>query len=148
MARSAVDISILGDKELERQLARLETGAAQKKAIRPALRKAARRQIPKILIRVSGAPVAVITGELRDAVASMKVKALPRSRSHIGAAVELPEGKDIRIKMLSVEYGHGGPYPAPPYPYMRAAVDAGREREFALIGEDIGKAITKQAMRR
>ena len=151
MARPAIDISMLGNKELEKQLARLVTPAAQKKAIRPALRKAAKRIRPKIVARVSGNPVEVQTGELRNAMATMKVKSLKRSRSLLGATLELPEGRDIRIKINSVEYGHdrgAGRSAAPPHPFIRPAVDDGREQELNLIAADIGKGIIKQAAKK
>ncbi|KKL84203.1 hypothetical protein LCGC14_1967130, partial [marine sediment metagenome] len=139
MAQPAVDISLLGDKELERKLARLATPAAQKKAIRPAMRKSTKRIRPRIVANVSGHPVGIVSGELLAAMSTMPVRAIKRSRTIIGAVLELPEGKDIRIKINSIEYGHvrgAGRTAAPPHPFIRPAVDSNRESELARIGVD------------
>lgn len=40
-----------------------------------------------------------------------------------------------------VEFGHGGPAPAPPHPFVRPAFDAQKETAFRIIREELGKAI-------
>ena len=40
-----------------------------------------------------------------------------------------------------VEFGHGGPAPAPPHPFVRPAFDAQADNAFRIIREELGKAI-------
>lgn len=40
-----------------------------------------------------------------------------------------------------VEFGHGGPAPAPPHPYVRPAFEAQADTAFRIIREELGKAI-------
>ena len=40
-----------------------------------------------------------------------------------------------------VEFGHGGPRPAPPHPYIRPAVDARGEEALSRLAEGLGKLI-------
>ena len=41
----------------------------------------------------------------------------------------------------AVEYGHGGPHPAPPHPFVRPAVDAKGEEALEHIKEQIRQAL-------
>ena len=158
MPKAAIDISMIGDKELLKQLARLSTPASQKKAIRPALRKSAKRIKPRVLANLSGSPVAPRTGRLLAAMAAEKVHAIGRSRTVIGAGFDLPSRESLGIDPsdkyfypIAVEYGHvrgAGKSAAPPRPYIRPAVDSNRESELNQIGADIGKGIIKQAAKK
>lgn len=155
MARLAIDISLTGDKELLKKLARLSTPAAQRKAVIPALRKSDKRLKSQVLANLSGGVVNPQTGRLLSAMAIQKVRAIPRSRSVIGVAFGLPTREELGISAedewyypVALEYGHGGPHPAPPHPYMRRAVDSNRERELTAIGAEIGTNIVKQALRK
>lgn len=40
-----------------------------------------------------------------------------------------------------VEFGHGGPAPAPPHPYVRPAFDAQADNAFRIIREELEKAL-------
>lgn len=155
MPRPAIDISLVGDKELLKRLAALEKPATQKKAVRPALRKSAKRLKAEVLANLSGQVVTPRTGRLLGAMAAEKVHALKGGRTIIGAGFDLPtraalgiDADDPYFYPFAVEYGHGGPRPAPPHPFIRWAVDRNAGRELTQIGVDIGSAITKQAMRR
>ncbi len=158
MARPAIDISLVGDKALLKQLANLGKPATQKKAVRPALRKSAKRIKPRVVANLSGHPVATRTGRLRAAFAAEKIHGLPRSRVIIGMGFDMPTREALGIDPsdkyyypVAVEYGHArgaGKAAAPPHPYIRPAVDSNRESELTLIGRDIGKAIEKQAMKK
>ncbi len=158
MARPAIDISLVGDKELLKQLANLGKPATQKKAVRPALRKSAKRIKPRVLANLSGSPVAPHTGRLLAAMAAQKVHAIGRSRTVIGAGFDMPTRESLGIDPsdkyyypIAVEYGHvrgAGKSAAPPRPYIRPAVDSNRESELNQIGKDIGKGIEKQAAKK
>lgn len=158
MARPAIDISLVGDKALLKQLANLGKPATQKKAVRPALRKSAKRIKSRVIANLSGHPVAPKTGRLRDAFKGEKIHALPRSRVIIGMGFDMPTRASLGIDPsekgfypMSLEYGHAkgaGKSAAPPHPFIRPAVDSNRESELTLIGQDIGKSIIKQAMKK
>jgi len=79
-----IDISILGDKRLERQLARL-AGNVQKKYMRQVLRKAA-----KDVKNAARKDAPVDTGGLRR---GLKVRALKRSRNRIGVKVSFEKSQ-------------------------------------------------------
>lgn len=151
---AAVDISILGDKALERKLAALGSPARQKKAVRPALRKSAKRIKAAMVQNLSGLVADPQTGALRAAMAKQKIIALRRSRGSIGVGIGQPEfsmpgradvgidPKDPYYYPRHVEYGHPG---VAPRPYIRSAVDRNRDSELAKIGADIGKGTEKVA---
>ena len=42
-----------------------------------------------------------------------------------------------------VEFGHGGPHPAPPHPFLRPAYDTTKEQAYAIIRERLGQEISK-----
>jgi len=149
MARPVIDITMIGDKELERKLARLATPASQKRAIRPSLRASAKRLKAEVVANLSGLVVSPKTGRLLTAMQAQKVGALPRSRALIGVGLPMPTRQELGIDPkdkyyypAAVEYGHPG---APPYPYTRGAVDRNAARELHTIGTDIGKAIEREA---
>lgn len=145
-----VDISMLGDKELQRKLNRLASPRA-KAVVRAALRKGAKRAKQRVIANLSGAPVQVRTGELRAAFANAKIRS-ERMRGAIRLGVTLPTRAELGIAAgdkfyypYAVEYGHSG---APAYPFIRPAVDDHEAEEVAAIGRDIGAGIEKEARRK
>lgn len=149
------DISVLGDKDLERRLHKLDT-KHQGKAVRPALRDSAKRLRVEVLENISKlthSPSDVLTGTLGAAFAKVKVKAVARDRREVRIGLPLPERTLLGDKAeppyypTAVEYGHEGLARAGkgpkvrPYPYIRPAVDNNREREIRHIAEDIGNNI-------
>lgn len=42
-----------------------------------------------------------------------------------------------------VEYGHGGPAPAPPHPFVRPAFDVKQDEAYAIIRDGLRDALTK-----
>jgi len=44
-----------------------------------------------------------------------------------------------------VEFGHGGPKPAPPHPFMRPAFDATKGKAEAKLRRAIGKGVEREA---
>lgn len=47
-----------------------------------------------------------------------------------------------------VEYGHGGPHPAPPHPFMRPAWDQGARPAFQVYRQELTEGIAKIARER
>lgn len=139
-----VDISLLGDKALQRKLQRLPY-AMQKKIVRPSLREAARP-----MLATAKAIVPVETGRLKK---SLKLRAMKvHRRDQFGVVVFTGKREELGIPAddksyypMSVEYGHGGPHPAPAHPFLRPAFDANKEGAKAIIAREIGQRITTEA---
>lgn len=140
-----VDIKLLGNKELEKQLAKLPE-ASQKKPVRSAMRKSNNR-----LKRAIVAAAPVDTGTLKAALAATKVRSGRRSRSYLQSLWPLPKRELLGISAdakgyypTSVEFGTSK---RPPQSYIRATVNAMHDAEIGKIGNDIGKGIVREAKR-
>lgn len=145
MAKPAFDISMIGDKALERKLSRL-AATVQKKVVRKAMRDSLKRLKTKIVAR---APVR--TGALKAALAATKIKPGARSRSRITMTFPLPERALLGIPADAefyypaiVEYGRKG---VPPKSYIRSTVNENEAAELQTMGTDIGKGIEREAAR-
>jgi hypothetical protein len=151
MAKPFVDISLLGDKELARALARLPD-KAESKAVRPALRASTKRLHALVVQAFSGIPIGVRTGRTLAAYIAQKVHAIPRKRGEIGAAFDQPsrellgiEPEDRWYHPAILEYGSPtDPERYPPYAPIRGTVNRVEPREKQTIGRDIGKGIERQ----
>jgi len=146
-----IDISMIGDVELEKKLAALGDRATQLKAVRPSLRASAKRLKAEVVANLSGRVVQPKTGRLLAATQAQKVRALPRSRMVISVGFDFPTRIEMGIDADSkwfypahVEYGHPR---AAPRPFIRSAVDRNRDSEYAAIGKQIGKTIERIARR-
>lgn len=157
MAKPLVDISIFGDKALARDLARFEP-RVQKKVVRPALRRSAKRVLPYIVQAVSGTPIQPRRGFLLAGMASAQIKALKRSRTVMGAGVVMPTREQLGISPddkfywpFALEFGYTRTKRAPvtvqPFRYMRGTVDQRAPAEHTLLRADIGKGIEREAKR-
>lgn len=138
-----VDITMLGDKKLSRKLARLPV-AMQRKVVRPSLRAGAK---PMLASAKQNCPVK--TGKLKK---SLKLRALKARRGNFGVMVRTGTREDLGIPAdakgyypIAVEFGHGGPQPAPAHPYIRPAFDTNKERAKRIIAREIGMRITAEA---
>jgi len=148
-----VDIRMIGDKALEKMLRSLPD-AAEKKAVRPALRKSAKRLKAHVIHNLSGAVVKPDTGAWLAATIASKVHTLRRSRGRIGAGFDMPrrielgiDPKDPGYYPVHVEYGYirkDGVHVPGKYP-IRGAVNSHAAEELKTIGGDIGKDIVKEA---
>ena len=150
VAKPAVDITLLGDKSLERMLAALPR-VSQKKAVRPALRACAKRLKADLLANISGPIIEIRTGRYRSAMVAERVHALKRIRGLIGVAFDMPtrvalgiSPEDKHYYPFALEYGdsrRGLPPKAP----IRRTVDEHKDVELRRIGTAVGKDIEKQA---
>ena len=132
-----IDISIVGDKALERALRRLPTPASQRKAVRPALRASVKRVRPKI---AAAAPV--LTGDMREKLAKAKIRSVGK-RGEFKFATLQPDDKDDAIALRANEYG-SAKRGIPPRGFIRRTVDVNKQAEVKLIGRDIGTGIEKE----
>lgn len=144
MARPDVDISILGDAELQAGLRRLPV-AAQKKVVRRAMRNTAKRMRAAILPNVP-----VLTGRLRKEIARSSIRAIRRSRNKLGATVALPTREAMGIKPDSKWYypailEYGSPKTGlKPIRYFRESVDASWPEERKILSEELRSGIESE----
>lgn len=146
-AEAFIDIKMLGDKELERALAKLPA-KNERFAVRPALQKSAKRTHAEVIKRLSGHPVTPRSGRLLAAMTAMKPKLLKGARGFLGYVLGLPTRDQLDIDPADkwfypaiVEYGHPR---AAPRSYLRAAVDDNLAAERTAIAADIGRGIRRQ----
>lgn len=135
----AVNISFLGDKALERKLARLEA-KVQKSIVRKALRESNKRLRPLI---AAAAPVD--TGALRKQLRTAKIR-VAGQRGLIRIGQLAPDDPNDAIKLNALEYGYRDGS-RPPLGFVRRTVDTHTHEEHRRIGRDIGQAIEQEAMR-
>ena len=75
----------------------------------------------------------IITDKLHSAISTGKVKKRRTTGLRITLGVHRKDWDDGDYYPAFVEYGHGGPRPAPPHPYVRPAFDARQDEAFAII---------------
>ena len=144
----SVDIQILGDRELQRKLARLED-KAQKKIVQSALRKSAKRAKDRIIGNIQKLGL-ILTGQMLNAFKKMKIKSSSRKpRKLIRIGPEWPDRSELGISPddkyfypTAVEYGHGN---VKAYPFVRPAIDEHTQAEHAKIAKDIGAGIIRES---
>lgn len=136
-----VDISVLGDKALERKLRKLDE-RVQKKIVRKALRSGA-----KPVLADAKAYVPIDTGALES---ELKITASRARRGFFGVQVATPPRS-----ILGIGPDDKGYYPAileygsdkmEPIPYLRPAFDNNRGRALAIIRDVLVKGV-REAVR-
>lgn len=149
-----VDISVLGDKKLEKMLATLEP-KVQKRVMRKTLRNSTKRLKVEIIKNLSGNPVHILdkrgTGGWAAQQKKVPVKALKRSRGRIGYTLPFPTREALGIASddkffypAAVEYGHPRASAKAP---IRTAVNSRTDLELAIIAREIGKGIEREALK-
>jgi len=134
---AAIDISIFGDKKLEKQFKKLDL-KLQKKTIKKALRDSA-----KIVKNTAKARVGVRSGKLKKSLKVRTEKGLKRGQFGIvvvtGTREELNiDADDKYYYPAAVEFGTKN---LPAKPYLRPAIDENRDLIFDLIASRIRSAI-------
>lgn len=143
-----IDISVTGDKELQRILNRLPD-KLQKKIARNAIRKSAKRARDRIVANIRKLNL-IKTGRLLAAFEYAPIRSqssTPRSLIRIGVGFPYREQLGISpddkyFYPAALEFGHPR---APAYPFMRPAIDEHKQEEFATIGKDIGEGVIRAA---
>lgn len=74
----------------------------------------------------------VKSGTLKKSLKVVMRKKGTRSKARIG----VPKGSDGYYATF-VEYGHGGPHPAGPHPFLAPAFDAKQEEAFKIIKQEL-----------
>lgn len=75
----------------------------------------------------------IISNKLHGAISTGKVKKHRRTGLHITIGVHRKDWDDEDYYPAYVEYGHGGPGPAPAHPYVRPAFDTRQDEAFGII---------------
>lgn len=149
MPRDGIDITVLGVPELDRKLRRFER-KMQRTMLSRIFRDHLRRRIRgRILAFLSGDPIRPLTGKLREAMATARVRAAarnPRRLLRIGIAwptrAELGiDSDDPHFYPAALEYGHKG---APAHPFIRPAIDNYRRLDVRRIARMLKKAIRRE----
>lgn len=75
----------------------------------------------------------IITDKLHSAISTGKVKKRKRTGLQITIGVHRKDWDDGDYYPAYVEYGHGGPGPAPAHPYVRPAFDTRQDEAYGII---------------
>ena len=82
----------------------------------------------------------IITGALHRSIRIGKVRKRRTSGRSITIGVHRQEKA---FYATPVEYGHGGPAPAPPHPFIRPAYDTRQDEAYEIIRDGLRDAIDK-----
>lgn len=81
------------------------------------------------------------SGKLRGALRINKASGRRGARVTVG--VHRADGAAYGVP---VEFGHGGPHPAPAHPFVRPAFDARGEESYELLKEQLRDALDKRGL--
>lgn len=79
----------------------------------------------------------IISGDLHDALKIGKVKKRRAGGQRITIGVHRKDWDNEDYYPAFVEYGHGGPAPAPMHPYIRPAYDARQDEAYGIIRDGL-----------
>jgi hypothetical protein len=136
MASPVIDITMFGDKALERKLAKLPP-VVQRKVVRKECRESAKRMKPRVVAAVPSK-----RGKLKQLVQNFRVRAGKQKRGSVYIGLTLPEERKDAIAIFAVEYGSKDGKRAA-QPFIRRTVNAHMEAEQRRIGQGIGRGIEK-----
>lgn len=84
----------------------------------------------------------IITNKLHGAISTGKVKKRHRTGLSITIGVHRKDWDGEEYYPAYVEYGHGGPGPAPAHPYVRPAYDARADESYNIIRDGLLAELT------
>ena len=85
----------------------------------------------------------IISNKLHGAISTGNVKKHRRTGLHITIGVHRKDWDDEDYYPAYVEYGHGGPGPAPAHPYVRPAFDTRQDEAFGIIRDGLLNELRK-----
>lgn len=85
----------------------------------------------------------IIEGKLHGAIHVGKVKRRRKGGQHITIGVHRKDWDDEDYYPAYVEYGHGGPGPAPSHPYIRPAYDTRQDDAYGIIRDELLNELRK-----
>lgn len=128
--------------DINRMANRLHTDGEGTAAGRAILEAAARPIHEQMVANASHDPQ-IISGELHDAIQVGRV----RKRRNTGLAVTIGvhrrDWNQEDYYPAYVEYGHGGPAPAPAHPYIRPAYDTRQDEAYGIIRDGLYNELTR-----
>ena len=80
------------------------------------------------------------TGKLKAAIKKGRVS---KRKNGVYTIKIGTQGKTDAFYAPFVEFGHGGPHPAPPHPFMRPAYDETKEQAYGIIRTRLQEEINK-----
>lgn len=142
MAKSFVDINMLGDKQLVKDLAKFDQ-KNQRRIARAALKKGAAPTLD-----LARQLVPVDRGKLKAALA---IKPARGKRNRIGVEINTGTREQLEIEPDDkfyypsvVEYGSRN---MPAKPFMRPAFDRTKDEALTIVGDEMGKNIVRTLKR-
>jgi hypothetical protein len=152
MAKPFIDIKMLGDKELSRALDKLPD-KAQRRVIRPAMRKATKNNQAEIVQSLSGMPVKPRTGRYLIAMANPKAVKLIKARTGlVGYVILMPSREMLGIPSDTPTRKYGyypfileyGSDKQPAFAPIRSTVNRRQRKDIEQISRSITTGIPKQ----
>ena len=86
----------------------------------------------------------IITDKLHSAIHTGPGKKRRNGGKHITIGVHRKDWDDEDYYPAYVEYGHGGPGPAPAHPYIRPAYDTTEDEAYEIIRDGLREAIDRR----
>jgi len=128
-------VKLVGMRELQEQLTEL-IKAVHPDKVEPILFEGAQTVAEAARAKAPLGP----TGRLKRACIAKK---MPRRGSNPAVSIAAVNYK-VAPHMHLVEFGHGGPRPAPPHPFFRPAWDATKRQVKTKIVEDLRELVQKK----
>ena len=128
-----VTVKMEGLDELTKALEKLAKGL-HPDDVEPILNQGA-----KIIAEAMRGKVPVKTGALKKSIKTKKLKRLGAQPAPSIAAIDRKKAPHAHL----VEFGHGGPQPAPPHPFFRPAVDENENRVYKHVEDGIKTLVEK-----
>ena len=122
--------------QIERMANRLNTDEEGAPAARRILQAAAQPIHRQMRANASSDPK-IISGALHGALRVGRVKRRRKGGQHITIGVHRRDWHDDDYYPAYVEYGHGGPAPAPAHPYIRPAYDTRQDEAYKIIRDGL-----------
>ena len=85
----------------------------------------------------------IIEGKLHGTLNVGKVKRRRKGGQHITIGVHRKDWDEEDYYPAYVEYGHGGPGPAPAHPYIRPAYDTRQDEAYGIIRDGLLNELKK-----
>jgi len=139
-----MSLDVRGGKELQEDFARmanlLRSGEGEGAVSR--MLEAAAQPILEQMVHNASSDPRPRSGNLRGALRTKKASRRRGARVTIG--VHAAEGGVPYAN--PVEFGHGGPHPAPPHPFVRPAFDAKAEEAYEELKKLLNEALDRRGL--
>jgi len=130
-----ITVKMEGLDELSKALKKLADGLPPEQ-VEPILKQGAKTITDSMKQKAPKGP----TGNLKKAIKVKKLKNNNYAQPAVYiAAVDRKKAPHAHL----VEFGHGGPHPAPPYPFFRPAVDENENKVYKDVEDGIKKLVER-----